>query len=67
MSEVVLNGKPEKIKEPVTLFDLFRKKSIPAGKIAAELNGIIIPSDKFHETILKDGDHLEVIRIVGGG
>ena len=35
--------------------------------IAVELNGEIIRKDSFESTILKEGDVLEIVHIVGGG
>ena len=67
MAEIILNGKTEPFPGPVSLSDFFQSKNLSSGKVAAELNGTIIPADKFNETILNSGDRLEVIRIVGGG
>ena len=36
-------------------------------KIAVEINEEIVPKAKYDETILKDGDKVEVVRFVGGG
>lgn len=37
------------------------------GRIAVECNGEIVPKAAYGETILKDGDVLEVVSFVGGG
>lgn len=36
-------------------------------RIAVERNGDIVPKAKYGETILKDGDSIEVVSFVGGG
>lgn len=36
-------------------------------RIAIEKNGDIVPKAVYGETILKDGDELEVVSFVGGG
>lgn len=36
-------------------------------RIAVELNGNIIPKAKYDETVLRDGDEVEVVSFVGGG
>ena len=36
-------------------------------RVAVELNGDILPKDRYDKTILKDGDSLEVVSFVGGG
>ena len=35
--------------------------------IVVELNDLIINSLKWEHTIIKDGDNLEIVSIVGGG
>ena len=37
------------------------------GRIAVERNGDIVPKGLYGQTILRDGDTLEVVRFVGGG
>ncbi len=37
------------------------------SRVAVELNGNIVPKSLYKETILKDGDSLEVVSFVGGG
>lgn len=36
-------------------------------RVAVELNEEIVPKAKYAETILKDGDSVEIVRFVGGG
>ena len=36
-------------------------------RIAVERNGDIVPKTQYGETILKDGDSVEVVSFVGGG
>ena len=36
-------------------------------RIAVELNGDILPKYQYSETMLKDGDSMEVVTFVGGG
>lgn len=36
-------------------------------RIAVELNGEIVPKAQYGQTVLKDGDALEVVSFVGGG
>ena len=37
------------------------------ARVAVELNGDIVPKAKYHETVFKDGDVVEVVSFVGGG
>lgn len=36
-------------------------------RIAVERNGSIVPKDQYQETVLQDGDSIEVVSFVGGG
>ena len=36
-------------------------------RIATELNGDIIPKATYAQTVLKDGDSMEIVSFVGGG
>ncbi len=37
------------------------------GRVAVERNGEIVPRDRYAQTVLADGDRVEVVRFVGGG
>ena len=36
-------------------------------RIAIEKNGEIVPKAKYAETVLQDGDSIEIVNFVGGG
>lgn len=38
-----------------------------AKRIAVERNGNIVPKAQYHETVLQDGDSVEIVSFVGGG
>lgn len=38
-----------------------------AVRLAVERNGDIVPRARYGETVLEDGDVLEIVRFVGGG
>ena len=37
------------------------------GRVAVERNGGIVPKAQYSETVLQDGDILEIVSFVGGG
>ena len=47
--------------------DLVRDLSLEGKRIAIERNGEIVPRSKHAETILVDGDKIEVVAAIGGG
>ncbi|OEU67332.1 MAG: thiamine biosynthesis protein ThiS [Desulfovibrio sp. S3730MH75] len=64
---VILNGKETETVDQMSVLDLLKSKQITADTVVVELNKEIVPSDNFKNIMLNDGDHLEVLRFVGGG
>lgn len=64
---VVLNGKETEAAQDMTVADLLAAKDITPETVVVERNGEIVPGENFASTALEDGDHLEVLRFVGGG
>jgi sulfur carrier protein len=50
-----------------TLAALIESLDMKPDRVAVELNREIVPRDRWSETLLKDGDHLEIVHFVGGG
>ena len=50
-----------------TLAEYLGATSYDLKRIAVEINGQIVPKAKYAETLLKDGDVVEVVSFVGGG
>jgi sulfur carrier protein len=63
---VRINGESlEKDGKSVT--EVLADMGINVQHVAVELNEEIVPKARYGETILKDGDHVEIVRFVGGG
>jgi len=65
--EIMLNGKIRGISVDTTVLGLLSELDIKPQGIAVELNLEIVPKSRFGEMILKDGDKIEIVRMVGGG
>lgn len=50
-----------------TLSDYLMAANYDPKRIAVERNGDIVPKARYGETILTDGDHVEIVSFVGGG
>ena len=50
-----------------TIAEYLATTNIDPKRIAVERNGDIVPKAKYGETILQDGDNVEVVSFVGGG
>ncbi len=53
--------------DPFTLAALVEILGMKADRVAIELNRDIVPRDRWAETLLNEGDRLEVVHFVGGG
>ena len=50
-----------------TIAEYLAATNFDPKRIAVERNGDIVPKAKYGETILQDGDNVEVVSFVGGG
>ena len=51
----------------ITILDLLKQLDLTTRYIAVEVNLNIVPFEDHGDTILYDGDQLEVVTLVGGG
>ena len=63
---VKVNGEPKDIAGK-TIAEYLATTNYDMKRIAVERNGDIVPKAQYSETILQDGDSLEVVSFVGGG
>ncbi len=63
---VKINGKLHDI-AGMTIAEYLEQSHFDVSRIAIECNEEFVPRAKYAETILKDGDTLEVVSFVGGG
>ena len=50
-----------------TLTEYLATTNYDMKRIAVERNGDIVPKATYAETVLKDGDSMEIVSFVGGG
>jgi sulfur carrier protein len=64
-----LNGEEKSfdVTAPFTLAALIESLGMKSDRVAVELNRDIVPRDQWTETILNEGDRLEIVHFVGGG
>ena len=63
---VKVNGEPKDIAGK-TIAEYLATTNYDMKRIAAELNGDIVPKAHYGETVLQDGDSIEIVSFVGGG
>ena len=63
---VKINGEELNV-DGKTLADFLATTDYDPKRIAVERNGDIVPKAQYVETVLQDGDSIEVVSFVGGG
>ena len=63
---VKVNGEEKNIAGK-TIAEYLSTTNYDIKRIATELNGDIVPKAQYAETVLKNGDSIEIVSFVGGG
>ena len=64
---LTVNGQEQKVPPHTTIAALLVGLEIPVVRVAVEYNRRILKRDQFADTVLKDGDRVEIVHFVGGG
>ena len=62
-----INGESRNVTDGLTLAALIAQLGSKPDRVAVEVNLEIVPRDKWQDTILRNGDRLEIVHFVGGG
>ena len=63
---MIVNGEPTAVGENETLRDLVERMRL-GGPVACQVNEEIIHRDRLGEYRLREGDRVELFRMMGGG
>ncbi len=63
---ICINGK-ELNESSIKFSEYLNGNGYNPNRIAVELNGEILPKSMYGETVLADGDKVEIVSFVGGG
>ena len=64
---ITVNGKQIQLTSEMSVADYLEQNNYQINRIAVEMNEEILPKYSYSETMLTDGDRLEVVTFVGGG
>jgi sulfur carrier protein len=67
MIQVTVNGTAHRFEQPLEIAALLSRLELSGKKIAVERNGEIVPKSAHANTLVADGDQLEIVVAVGGG
>ncbi|OQA33136.1 MAG: Sulfur carrier protein ThiS [Betaproteobacteria bacterium ADurb.Bin341] len=66
MISFCVNGKRES-RSACSVLELLAKKQLAPERVVVELNGAIVKRPQWGETMLREGDTVEIVCFVGGG
>ena len=66
-TSITLNGDPYPLDADTPLTSLLERLNMRRGRVAVEINQEIVPKADYDATIVRAGDHVEIINFVGGG
>lgn len=65
--QVHVNGKPVALEDRATVMQLIEVMELGSRRVAVEVNKELVVKKEWEQTVLKDGDRVEVVSFVGGG
>ena len=67
MHMLKVNGQDHPYEDGMTVTSLLEQSLGITGRVVVEVNGNIIPSERYKTTPLNKGDMVEIVHFVGGG
>ena len=66
---ITLNGERHELApaETLSVADLLTKLEIDARRVAVEHNLVVVKRAAYADTVVRDGDEVEIVNFVGGG
>lgn len=65
--QIKLNGKPHMLQAPFSVQALAEQLALKTSQVAIERNLEIVPRSRYGETMLAEGDEIEIVHFIGGG
>ncbi len=65
--QIIVNGESKEVPDGLTVTALLEHLHLRADRVAIELNGDILPKNRWQETYLHSSDRFEIVQLVGGG
>ncbi|MEE2524812.1 sulfur carrier protein ThiS [Hyphobacterium sp. HN65] len=65
--KLTINGETREFADGLTISGLVEALGLNPKKVAVERNLEVVPKSLHPETVLADGDRIEIVQFVGGG
>ncbi len=67
MNKITLNGDIYKCPIGQNIHELLVQLDLDPAKVAVECNLAIVPHSLFTQSVVQEGDRVEIVRFIGGG
>ena len=67
MIHITVNGETINFDCDKTVEELLERLDFPPNYLAVELNATVVSRENYSTTVIRDGDEIEVVTLVGGG
>lgn len=67
MITLTLNGEERSLPGERTIQQFLEERGVKPQYVVVELNGAIVPRERYAETPLRQGDVVEMVQMMGGG
>jgi sulfur carrier protein len=67
MIEITVNGNSSELDEPISITAFLELKGFAGRSVAVAINSVVVRRETFDETVINEGDVVEIVRPVGGG
>ena len=64
---LIINGEAQQLAAPLSVAALLEARGLAGRRVAVERNGEIVAKSCHADTLLADGDQIEIVVAVGGG
>ncbi len=64
---LMVNGESRSLAAPISVAGLLATIGLDQRKVAVERNEAIVPRSLYEQTMLAEGDWLEIVHFIGGG
>ncbi len=65
--QITLNGDAHDVAGPLSVTELLAQLQIDARRVAVEHNLVVLKRETFEQTMIHEGDEVEIVNFVGGG
>ena len=65
--QISVNGKDREVAAGISVAELLSELDLDSVRVALELNRKLVTRKDHPTTLLSEGDHLEIVTLVGGG